>query len=320
MKRLLVLFTIIIIISIGFYLYYREGRLAVNKNDKTSKIFVIKKGNSLNTIANNLANEGLIRNKIIFYLIVKQMGLETKIQAGDFRLSPSFDIYQIIKELTHGTLDVWVTIIEGLRKEEIAQIINRNLDVPESEFLKFSKEGYLFPDTYLIPKDATSSSIVNIFLNNFNKRYSENISIGTLKNGLTPSQIVVLASLIEREAKFDQDRQIVANILLKRSRHDWPLQVDATVQYVLGYQPESKSWWKQSLNINDLETDSPLNTYKNKGLPPEPICNPGLASLKAAAMADGATPYWYYLSDTKGKMHYAKTLEEHNENVRKYIK
>lgn len=320
MKKLLTLLIFIILISGSFYLYYKEGALPVNRNDQNSKIFVVKRGESLNSIADRLFNDKLIRNKVVFFLIVKKLRFERKIQAGDFRLSPDMDAYQIANNLTHGTLDVWITIIEGLRKEEIAQIISQNLDIPETEFIKYAKEGYLFPDTYLIPKDATAASIVKILENNFDRRFDESLKAKAREKNLTIDEIVTLASIIEREAKFAGDRDKVGDILLKRLNNNWSLEVDATLQYALGYQPEKKTWWKRPLYNEDKEVNSGYNTYKNKGFPPGPISNPGLASLKAVVNADPNTPYWFYVSDSKGNLHFAKSLEEHNENIKKYLK
>ncbi|MFN4212406.1 MAG: endolytic transglycosylase MltG [Microgenomates group bacterium] len=319
MKKLYFLIIFILIITVTSYLYYKEGTLPVNKNDQSTKIFVITRGESLNTIAKKLANEGLIRNKIVFYLAVKKLGLERKIQAGDFRLSPSMDVYQIAKTLTHGTLDIWVTFIEGMRKEEMAQIVSNQFNIPEIEFIKLAKEGYLFPDTYLIPKAATAGSIINILENNFHKKFDKSLQEKAIRQNLTPDEAIIIASLVEREAKFDEDRPLVASVILNRLKLGMKLDIDATVQYALGYQPEEKSWWKKNLTKDDLEIDSPYNTYKNQGLPPTPIANPGLKSIKAVINAP-KTDYLYYLSDKKGKIHFAKTLEEHNKNMEKYLR
>src|SRR3989344_1932895 len=175
MKRLIILMSLILILSGGFYLYYREGALPVDKKSEENKIFVIRPGEDLNTIANNLAGQKLIRNKVVFYLIVKRYGIERKIQAGDFRISPALSSDEIAKALTHGTLDVWLTLIEGTRKEEAAQVVSQGLDIPETEFLKYAKEGYLFPDTYLVPKSATAAAVIKIFEDNFNRRFANEL-------------------------------------------------------------------------------------------------------------------------------------------------
>ncbi|MGB9883397.1 MAG: endolytic transglycosylase MltG [Microgenomates group bacterium] len=317
-KRYLVLI-ILAFVFIFFYSFYKQATLPVNKNDQSTKIFVITPGQSLQKISDNLEKENLIRSKLVFYLVVKQLGIEKNIQAGDFRLSPSMDLFQIAKNLTHGTLDVWVTLIEGTRKEEMAQVISKKLDIPEIEFIKQAKEGYLYPDTYLIPKNADAQMVINILQKNFNQKVNNEIKNKINDKGLTVDQGIILASLVEREAKHKEDKQKVASILLKRLKNDWPLQVDATIQYALGYQIKEKTWWKKYLTTEDLKIDSPYNTYKNKGLPPTPICNPGLDSILAVANADINTPYWYYLSDNNSNMHYAITLEEHEQNIKKYL-
>lgn len=319
MKRIFIFIILLITIAVFGLLYFQSGILPVNKNNQESKIFVIKEGESLNKIVNDLADGNLIRNKIVFYLIVRQLGIEKKIQAGDFRLSSSMDAYQIAKTLTHGTLDVWLTIIDGTRKEEVAQNVSQDLNIPEVEFLKYAKEGYLFPDTYLIPKDATAVAVIKIFSENFDKKVNSNLIEKARKNNLTIDQVITLASLVEREAKFTEDRQEVASVLLKRIKAGIPLQIDATVQYALGYQPDEKTWWKKDLSQDDLAVDSSYNTYKKIGLPPGPIANPGLASIEAVVNANSNTPYLFYISDKTGHLHFARTIEEHNLNIEKYL-
>ena len=320
MKKLYILLFLLVLITASFYLFYKEGSLPVNKNGQISKIFVIKQGEPFNTIVNNLANEGLIRNKIIFSLIVKKLGIEKKIQFGDFRLSQNMPAQEIALNLTHGTLDIWLTLIEGTRKEEMAQVISNQLGIPEVEFDKLADEGYLFPDTYLIPKTATAKMVLSIIKNNFNNKFDESLHTLAKNKKLTEKQVLILASLVEREARQSSTRQKVASIILKRYLNDMPLQIDATVQYALGYQVDEKTWWKKDLTIDDLKIDSPYNTYKNKGLPPEPISNPSLSSIRAVINANENTPYWYYLTDKNGVMHYSVTLEEHEANVQKYLK
>lgn len=318
MKKIAIFFILILGLGIFFYLYYREGTLPVNKINPQTKIFVVKNGEPLQNIANNLVNEHLIRNKIIFYLVVKRKGIDKQIQAGDFRLSSSMDVYKIAENLTHGTLDVWITLIEGLRKEEIAQVISKNLDIPETEFLKYAKEGYLFPDTYLVPRDATAESVVKILENNFYTKFTIDLQEKARSKDLTPTETIILASLVEREARLSEDRPLVASVILNRFKAGMKLDIDATIQYALGYQSEEKTWWKKILTQEDLELNSLYNTYKNQGLPPTPISNPGLAAIQAVVNAP-ETDYFYYLSDKNGKMHYGKNIEEHNANIGKYL-
>lgn len=308
-------------IGLSFSFFYYQGTLPVNKNNNQPKIFVIYPGQSLEKIIDNLANEELIRSKIVFYLVVKQLGIEKKIQAGDFRLSQSMTAFEIARTLTDGRVDIWVTLIEGTRIEEMANVLSKNFNIQEIEFIKKAKEGYMFPDTYLIPKNADVDTIITILESNYRKKVNEKILKKAREKGLTENQLITLASLVEREAKKSEDRQKVASVLLKRIRNNWPLQVDATVQYALGYQVEEKTWWKKNLTLEDLKTQSPYNTYLNKGLPPTPICNPSLDSIRSVITADVNTPYWYYISDKQGKkMYFATTLEDHQKNINRYLR
>lgn len=292
----------------------------VNKNDKTPIIFVVNQGEGINSIAQRLEQQGLVRSRFVFIFEVRRLGLGPKIQAGDFRLYKSASAAQIAKELTSGTLDVWVTIIEGLRADEIAEILKDKLPTYENSWvLQLRKqEGYLFPDTYLIPKDADINLVLNIFQENFDKKIAS-LSLGTAKNGLSFEDAIILASIVEREARSYEVKKQVAGILLKRLNIGMKLDADATVQYALGFVPEQKNWWKRGLTFADLEIRSPYNTYRNAGLPPTPISSPGLLSLQAAFNANPSTPYLYYLHDNLGNSYYAKTLEEHNSNKTKYL-
>lgn len=321
MKRLGILFFILILGVLGFYLYYKEGTLPVNPKTTESKIFVIKKGATVTDIAKDLEKEELIRNKIVFYFIIKKLGIAKNIQAGDYRLNQAMSADEIAKSLTRGTLDIWITIIEGLRKEEIAQIFSREFGIPESEFNRVAREGYLFPDTYLIPKNASLDTILSIFKTNFQNKYNAQARDQAEKLGLSEEEIIKLASLVEKEGRSDEARRQVASILLRRYKNDHALNVDATIQYALGYQINNKTWWKKDLTEDDLQIDSPYNTYTNAGLPPTPICNPGLSAIRAVLAADQNTPYFYYITSKDGSvMHYARTLDEHNENIRKYLR
>jgi len=321
--RILVSLGILIFSTIIGFFWFREGALPVNSRDKNPRTFVVKKGEGLREIAGKLKKEGLVRDSIVFFLMVRLGGSAQNIQAGDFRLNPSMDAKTIAQALTHGTLDVWITTLEGWRNEEVALKLTQELVIPEREFLKYAKEGYMFPDTYLLPKEATGAAIAKIMLKNFEKRWKEEIETvekprSRLSKTMTQDEIIRLASIVEREAKLEQDRPKVAGILLKRLANDWPLQADAIIQYALGYQSQERSWWKKNLTKEDLEIKSSYNTYKNPGLPPSPICNPGLEAIKAVVWPEDS-PYWFYLSDVEGRMHYAETIEEHNENIKKYL-
>ena len=318
-KRFIVLILFIIILGFAFFLWWNQAISPVDKLNRESKTFVISSGQDARTIAKNLQSAGLIRDPIAFFLLARFGGYQNKIQAGDFRLSPSMSLPNLISSLTHGTLDVWITIPEGWRNEEIALLLAQELGIPESEFMKEAREGYMFPETYLFPKDASSSSIVSILNKTFAEKVTTEIISRAQEKGLTLDELLIVASLVEREARLDEDRPVVASVILNRQEKGMKLDIDATVQYVLGYQASEKSWWKKDLTIEDLKIDSSYNTYINAGLPPKPIANPGLEAILAVVNAPD-TDYLYYVSDSNGKIHPAKTIEEHNANVAKYVK
>lgn len=317
MNRLLIGALLILVFFSLLAVWWKNGISAVNLQDKRATIFVIEKGQGVREIANKLKNEDLIKDPVVFFLLVKKLGLDGKIQAGDFRLSPSMTISEIAQILTHGTLDIWVTIPEGKRAEEIADILKIKIPSYDESWrtLLAQNEGFLFPDTYLIPKDASSDIVLSLMKNNFEKKFSSipNAPSDPAKR----KKVVIIASIVEREAKFSEDRSLVASVIFNRLSIWMKLDIDATVQYGLGFQENQKTWWKRGLTRADLKVDSSYNTYINAGLPPTPISNPGIDVLQAV-INPAKTDYLYYLSDKLGHNHYAKTLEEHNANIRRY--
>lgn len=212
-----------------------------------------------------------------------------------------------------------ITLVEGWRVEEMAERLNKDLGIKNQDFLSVAKEGYMFPDTYFFEPDASASAVAKKLRDTFDLKYDSSLQGKIKKLGLTPAEGVILASIVEREARSDDARRMVASILLKRLSIEMGLNADATIQYALGYQASEKSWWKRHLSKSDLQVDSAYNTYIHRGLPPGPICNPSLSAMEAVASADPKTPYLYYYHDLEGIPHYAKTLEEHNQNVANYL-
>ena len=257
----------------------------------------------------------MIKSPFIFQLYVRQKGLGSKLQSGMFSLSPSMTVEQITKTLTTGPEGIWVRFIEGWRKEEYAKELNKKLGIDEKEFLKIAKEGYMFPDSYLFPKDATSDYVVSALENTFNNRFTDDLRSKIKAKGLSEQEGIILASIVEREARSDRAREDVASILLKRLKIDMGLNADATLQYIYGFSEDEKIWWTKTHIVESKQSDSPFNTYKFRGLPPAPICNPSLSSIKAVANANLDTPYLYYYHDSKGIPRYAETLDEHNANI-----
>jgi len=316
MKKITTVVLLLIIIIICGVLWWENGMSPVNFANKESAVFVVQKGSGLKEIAGKLEEAKLIKNRIIFFLYARLGKFEGKIQAGDFRLSPSMSIEEIARNLTHGTLDVWVTVAEGKRATEIAEILKEKIPTYNFSWINIlvSNEGYLFPDTYLISKDTNIETVISRMRNNFEQKYSE---INTNNSKLTKTQIVTLASLIEREAITNAEKPIIAGILLNRLNAGMALQVDATIQYAKGQNTVTKKWW-EPITVQEYKSIiSPYNTYLQPGLPPGPISNPGLEALRAAASPID-TDYFYYMHGKNGQIRYAKTLQEHNENIQRY--
>ncbi|MEK7061002.1 MAG: endolytic transglycosylase MltG [Patescibacteria group bacterium] len=317
MRKLTILIIIITIAIISGAIWWKAGTSPVNSQDKKQYTFVIGKNESVREISNRLREEGFIKDRVAFFVLVNFiLDVDKNIQAGDHRLSPSMNTREIAKSLTLATNDIWVTIPEGLRAEEIADILKKEITSYNDSWRKklIENEGYLFPDTYLVPKVAEIDQILLIFKSTFETKYN---GLDKSKTKFSKDEIVTIASLVEREAKHASDRPLVASVIINRLGLGMKLDIDATVQYALGYQEDEKDWWKKALTFEDLEINSPYNTYRNAGLPPSPISNPGLASLEAA-ISPANTNYLYYISDKSGINRYAETLEEHNQNIEKY--
>ena len=314
MKKVIVLIGILLVVAATIGFWWSTGLSPASPN-KTPIIFTVNQGEGVREIANRLKTEKIIRDPIVFFLYARMQGIDKQIQAGDFRINSAMTAPDVATSLTHGTLDIWLTIPEGQRALEIAQSLQEKLPGYKStwndELVK--NEGYLFPDTYLIPRDADITFIIDLLKNNFTNKYA------TLSNphNLTQNEVVIIASLIEREAQKEVDRPLIASVILNRFNIGMKLDIDATIQYALGYQADEKRWWKKGLTIDDLKLRSSYNTYTVAGLPPTPISNPGLASLNAV-INPAKTNYFYYMTDANGVNHYAETLVQHNQNINKY--
>ncbi|KKQ86032.1 MAG: Aminodeoxychorismate lyase [Candidatus Woesebacteria bacterium GW2011_GWB1_38_8] len=331
----LLLFVVVIGVVSGFFWF--KGNSNPVSSDTKKVDFVVPKGRSASQIASSLFDEGLIKSPLAFKFYVQLNGKSESIQAGEFKLSPSMNIEAIVNELLKGPVELWVTIPEGLRREEIVERYIKSLEMPEVQAQNFrtefmlvseSKEGFLFPDTYLFPRDVKAANIVSVMRNTFDKKLGSDMGKVISEGDYSLEDLVIMASIIERETKKDGERPVVAGILFNRLKIEMGLQADATVQYAIASekcQPKAdrpldencSNWWPV-LTRDDLRVNSPYNTYKYQGLPPSPIANPGLSSLKAAISPE-ENDYLYYLHDAEEKIHYAESLDEHNENVRKYL-
>lgn len=282
--------------------------------------FEVNPGETVSDVANNLEEEEIIRSAFFFKMRAKNSGL-TGINAGDFVISSAMTNDEIIKIFKEGSVDIRVTLIEGWRNEEIAKELNAKLKIQNEKFIEAAKkyEGYLFPDTYFFHKEVSIETIIETLRGNFNRKYTQDLQKKVSAHGLTSEQGVILASIVEREARSKEVRTKVASILLKRFKMGMKLDADATVQYAKDSQKLKngtlEKFWRPVLVSDYTGVISPYNTYLNNGLPPDPIANPSLMSLASVADANPDTPYLYYFHDSQGNSYYAKTLEEHRSNV-----
>ncbi len=283
--------------------------------------FIVVKGDTVASIATKLADQGYLRKPLILRVLYKMNAGNQAIQPGTYKLSQSMSPQVILSTLLSDTQDAWVTLKEGWRSEEMAEEIAGSLHstFSRTEFIVLAKpvEGKLFPDTYLLSKDMDAAAVFAKLTSTFEDKYAK--AMTTEGPGVLPkAQTIVLASLVEREGRGDKDSRMVAGILKNRVDAGMPLQVDATLQYAKGYDSVKKTWWGVPKSA-DKDSTSPYNTYKFAGLPPGAICNPGLLSLEAA-LNPTPSEYLYYLHDTQGIPHYAKTYEEHQQNIEKYLR
>lgn len=308
------------------FFWYLVSIQPVTRNSSSNIDFEVKTGASLTSIINELSAAKLIRSRTAFKFTVLRLGLSNKIQAGSFSLSPNMTAGELAVSLTKAyAKQVRVTIPEGLRSEEINLILEKAFDgvkgnqYSSDQFATLSKklEGRLFPNTYDFALDSNAQDVVNRLTSQFQTTIDPlNISAERLNH------VIIVASLLEREAASASEMPQIAGVIEKRLANGWPLQIDATVQYALASKTCKKidcTWWKESLTRDDLALISPYNTYLNKGLPVGPIANPGKEALAAAAKPL-ASSAWFYLHDPKGGIHFADSIEQHNQNICTYLK
>ena len=277
--------------------------------------FEVESGDTTADIVEKLDQNNFIRSAETAKLLIKLLGGEKSVKAGDYFFEKPFSAINITFRLRFHRLGYEskrITILEGSSNKKIADTLAQtynNFNV--EQFLKIADnfEGELFPDTYFFSPNDTPAEIVKLMVENFNSRI-EKLENEIKSTGKTLHEIITMASIIERETITARDRRIVSGILWKRLAAKMPLQVDATFEYYL-----DRNTFE--LTKADLKSDSPYNTYLNRGLPPTPISNPGWDSILAAVFPE-ESEYWYYLSDMESIIHYAKTFDEHIENRKMY--
>jgi len=295
----------------------------------TEQSFTIEAGESVDEIANHLQIVGLIRDAESFRAYLIYSGLDTSVQAGEYKLSAAMSAIEIAHQLQDATPEeVTFVILPGWRIEEIAASLSTSgLAITSEQFISAAQippsgfnflsgatttEGFLYPGSYIFHRETSADQMIQEFVRNFGLRLSPDLRNGIDRQGLTIYQAVTLASLVEREAVHDEEKPLIASVFLNRLKTDMKLDSDPTIQYALGYDVLAQTWWKNPLSLVDLQFNSPYNTYIYTGLPPSPIANPGLTSLQAVAFP-AETEYYFFRAkcDGSGYHLFAKTFEEH---------
>lgn len=311
-------------------LLWYDGLLTRPRDENGAELpFTIQPGESVNSVAYKLETMGFIRDAESFRAYLIYSGLDTSIQAGEYKLSAAMSPIEIAHELQDATSEeVTFVILPGWRMEEIAASLSTSgLSITPGDFFDAvnnpprgydflaganSAEGFLFPDSYIFPRTLTADELVSELVRHFALRLSRDLRLAFEDQGLTVYQAVTLASIVEREAVRKEEAPLIASVYLNRLRIGMKLEADPTVQYAIGYNAVQNTWWTNPLSAADLKFDSPFNTYIYAGLPPAPISNPGMDALNALAFPV-ETPYYFFRAkcDGSGYHSFAETFEEH---------
>ena len=298
--------------------------------------FVVPLGESTSAISNRLQSEGLIPNAETFVNYLVYSGLDTSIQAGEYLLNSHLTPLEIANALQDATpREITFRILPGWRIEEISETLPTSginlspeafktsvtfptakstsmFDLPPGATL----EGFLYPDSYRLPRDITVDNFIETLLDNYQMKVSAKIRQGFQDQGLNLFEAVTLASIVQREAVVEDEAPLIASVFLNRLAAGMKLESDPTVQYALGYNSDQGTWWTNPLSVEDLQINSPFNTYLYPGLPLGPISNPSLGMMSAIAFPEQTT-YLYFRAacDGSGRHTFTETFEEHLANA-----
>jgi UPF0755 protein len=327
MKKLFSISIKILLVFLLVFLFAYQSNVSCQE-----KVFIVSSGQGIRAISDNLEKEGLIKNSLVFKIQAVLSGKYKQLQAGTYLINSCEKATDIISRMSWGdVVQLKVTIIEGWNLNQIAEHLEEKEIVSKQEFLTAAKEdfkqefpflsdkpdgstleGYLFPDTYSFPLDVTPQEVVKAFLVNFDAKVSDELKEAIQEQNKSLFEIIVKASLIEKEVRTYQDKELVSGIIDKRIKINMPLQIDATIAYITGKRTTR-------ISISETQIDSPYNTYKYRGLPIGPIANPGLESIKAAVFPK-ESDYLFYLSKPDGETVFSRNLEEHNIAKNKYLR
>jgi UPF0755 protein len=329
--KILALLAIVAILAaagLGVTLYKRTSE-PFKGYEAAEQFVTIEPGSGTRTIGQSLIAAGVVRDDLTFRAALWRTGVARSLKAGEYRFDRPMSPAEVVEKIGRG--DVYerrVTFPEGLTFADMARIYEQHGYGKAAAFLEAARdatpihnvdpdardlEGYLFPETYSLRRDSTARSLVHTMVARFEQLFTTDMQQSAETHGLTVRQAVTLASLVEKETAVDAERPIVAAVYWNRLKIGMGMQCDPTVIYAL----QKAGRYNGNLTRENLQFDSPYNTYRYAGLPPGPIANPGLASLKAA-VAPAEVDYLYFVSRNDGSHVFARTLDEHNENVRKF--
>lgn len=302
---------------------YEDRTLPAQRTD-----VIIQRGSTFAQVTGALQQRGVLAHALAFRILARLRHVDSDVKAGEYRFPAHQTSDEVLRRLVRGEqFAVWVTIPEGYTAHEVARALaDRSLGDAGAYDCVFlhdggiavggtrtpNLEGYLFPSTYLVPIDDSPQAVAKILTDQFRRELPPDAERRAKALGRTLPELVTIASLVEREGKVDEDRPLIASVIYNRLRLGMPLEVDASIEYTF---PEHHD----VITKRDLEIDSPYNTYRHTGLPPTPIANPGKASLDAA-FEPAKSDYLYYVAKPDGHSAFAKTLQEHNANVARYLK
>jgi UPF0755 protein len=295
--------------------------------------FEVQHGESIASVCGRLQSSGIVRDASMLRDYLIYTGLDATLQAGAYQVDSAMSIVDIAHTMQDPTpADVTFGILPGWRIEEIAASLpTSGLSITPDQFVAAASaprsgfdflndaattEGFLYPDSYVLPRGSTVDDLIDTLLRNFSLHLTVDLKEGFARDGLTEYQAVTLASIVQREAVRQEEAPVIASVYLNRLKVGMPLEADPTVQYALGYSAIQHTWWTNPLTLGDLKYGSVYNTYLNAGLPPAPIDSPGLGALQAVASPDD-TPYYYFTArcDNSGYHVFAETFDEHLKNL-----
>jgi UPF0755 protein len=310
----------VVVLLAGSAVYSLARPVNTAANDAVTVL--VKPGMTTQAIGELLYARGLIKNVVIFRVVTRLERADGALQAGEYNFTGAMTVKEIIGKLVRGeTAYKQFTVPEGFTVDQIAALLEDKKLASAARFkayvagyvpydyvspapsVKYKAEGFLFPDTYRVAAGASAEQIARMMTVQFDRQFTSAMRQRAAELGLSVREVVILASLVEKEAQVAGERPVIAAVFLGRLKQEMPLQSCATIQYILGYP-------KPELTVQDTEIPSPFNTYLNMGLPPGPIASPGLAAIQAV-LYPAETDYLYFVANTDGSHVFSRTYDEH---------